>query len=130
MVIDTSALLAILCKEPERDRFAAAIAADPARLVSSATVLESAIVIESRYGVSGAMDLDLLLHTMKAQIEPVTEDQASIGRLAYRRYGKGHHAAALNFGDCFSYALAHISGQPLLFKGGDFSQTDLPVVSC
>ena len=129
MVIDTSALIAILCKEPERDRLASAIAADPVRLVSSAIFLESAIVIESRYGASGAMDLDLLLHTMKAQIEAVTEDQTRIGRLAYRQYGKGHHAAALNFGDCFSYALAKVSVQPLLCKGNDFSQTDLPVVS-
>ena len=129
MVIDTSALLAILGKEPERDRLAAAIADGAARLVSAATVLETAIVIESRYGVSGAMDFDLLLHTIQAQIEPLTDDQVRIGRLAYRRYGKARHAAALNYGDCFSYALAKASGQPLLFKGIDFSQTDLLVVS-
>lgn len=128
MVIDTSALLAILNKEPERDRLADAIADDAARLVSAATVLETAIVIESRYGVSGAMDFDLLLHTIQAQIEPVTDDQVRIGRLAYRRYGKARHTAALDYGDCFSYALAKASGQPLLFKGSDFSQTDLPIV--
>ncbi|MBM3804786.1 MAG: type II toxin-antitoxin system VapC family toxin [Acidimicrobiia bacterium] len=129
MVIDTSALLAILGKEPERDRLAAAIASDPARLVSAATVLETAIVIESKYGVTGAMDFDLLLHTIQAQIEPVGKEHARIGRLAYRQYGKGRHPAGLNYGDCFSYALAKISGQPLLFKGSDFSQTDLPQVS-
>jgi ribonuclease VapC len=129
MVIDTSALLAILNKEPERDRLAAAIADDAARLVSAATVLETGIVIESRYGLTGAMDFDLLLHTIQAEIEPVTDDQVRIGRIAYRQYGKGYHAAALNYGDCFSYALAKTSGQPLLFKGSDFSQTDLLAVS-
>jgi ribonuclease VapC len=129
MVIDTSAFLAILGKEPERDRLAAAIVGDPARLVSAAIVLETAIVIESRYGVTGAMDFDLLLHTIQAQIEPVTDDQVRVARLAYRQYGKGRHPAALNFGDCFSYALAKVSGQSLLFKGSDFSQTDVPVVS-
>jgi len=129
MVIDTSALLAILGKEPERDRLAAAIVDDAARLVSAATVLETAIVIEFRYGLSGAMDFDLLLHTIQAQIEPVTEDQVRLGRFAYRQYGKGRHAAALNYGDCFSYALAKAFGQPLLFKGGDFSKTDLLLVS-
>jgi ribonuclease VapC len=127
MVIDTSAILALLCKEPERDRLAAAISADPARLVSSASVLETSIVIEARYGVSGAMDLDLLLHTMKAQIEPVTEDQARIGRLAYRQYGTALRRGFEFWG--LLYALAKTSGQPLLFKGTDFSQTDLPVVS-
>ena len=129
MVIDSSALLAILSKEPERDRLAAAIADDAARLVSAAAVLETAIVIESRYGLSGAMDFDLLLHTIQAQIEPVTEDQFRLGRLAYRKYGKGRHVAALNYGDCFSYALAKASGQPLLFKSSDFSQTNFFVVS-
>jgi ribonuclease VapC len=129
MVIDTSAFLAILGKEPERDQLAAAIVGDPARLVSAAIVLETAIVIESRYGVTGAMDFDLLLHTIQAQIEPVTDDQVRVARLAYRQYGKGRHPAALNFGDCFSYALAKVSGQSLLFKGSDFSQTNVPVVS-
>jgi ribonuclease VapC len=105
MVIDTSAFLAILGKEPERDQLAAAIVGDPARLVSAAIVLETAIVIESRYGVTGAMDYDLLLHTIQAQIKPVTDDQVRVARLAYRQYGKGRHPAALNFGDCFSYAL-------------------------
>jgi ribonuclease VapC len=129
MVIDTSAFLAILGKEPERDQLAAAIVGDPARLVSAAIVLETAIVIESRYGVTGAMDFDLLLHTIQAQIEPVTDDQVRVARLAYRQSGKGRHPAALNFGDCFSYALAKVSGQSLLFKGSDFSQTNVPVVS-
>jgi ribonuclease VapC len=129
MVIDTSALLAILRKEPERDRLAAAIVGDPSRLVSAATVLETAIVIESKYGVTGTMDFDLLLLTIQARIEPVSEDHVRIGRLAYRQFGKGRHPAGLNYGDCFSYALAKISGEPLLFKGSDFSQTDLLPVS-
>ena len=129
MVIDTSALLAILNKEPESGSMAAAIEVDGVLLISAATVVETGIVIESRYGITGSMDLDLLMHTIRVQIEPVTEEQARVARAAYRKYGKGHHQAALNYGDCFSYALAKTSRQPLLFKGGDFSQTDVPIAS-
>ena len=130
MVLDTSALLAILLDEPERRRFNEAIEADPKRLVSAATVLETSIVLETRSDEIAGRELDLLLHRAGIQIVPVDSDHIDIARAAFRRYGKGRHPAGLNFGDCFSYALASASGEPLLFKGADFSQTDLtPVVS-
>lgn len=124
MVIDTSALVAILENEPERRSFIDAIAADPVRLVSAATLLEAGIVLESRRGEHAGRELDLFLHRAKVQVVPVDESQVEVARAAYRRYGKGRHAAGLNFGDCFSYALAKVRGQPLLFKGDDFRLTD------
>jgi ribonuclease VapC len=128
MVIDTSAILALLLLEDEAHEIAAAIADDPVRLISAATLLESAIVIESRHGVDGAEKLDRLAEAGGFQVEPVTEKQVRLARLAYRQYGKGRHPASLNFGDCFAYALAKSTGQPLLFKGNDFSKTDLQPV--
>lgn len=125
MVIDTSALIAILQDEPERRRFNEVIEAAPHRRISTATQVEIAIVVEARYGADGIRDLDLFMAT--AAIEPVAVDaqQALAAREAFRRYGKGRHPAALNFGDCFSYALAKVLDEPLLFKGMDFAQTDL-----
>ena len=125
MVIDASALIAILDDEPERRAFIEAIAADPVRLISAATVLETGIVVESRRGEHAGREFDLFLHRAHARIVPVDEKQVETARAAYRRYGKGRHPAGLNFGDCFSYALAKVEGQPLLFKGGDFSRTDV-----
>lgn len=125
MVIDSSAIIAILSNEPEAESIAEAIAADPIRLMSAASLLEVAIVIEARYGEAGGDKLDQLLQTGQIKIEPVTVEQAEVARRAFRTYGKGRHPAALNFGDCFSYALAKILGEPLLFKGDDFSKTDL-----
>lgn len=125
MVADTSALLAILQYEPDAKKFATAIEGDPVRLISAATVLEAAILMETRAGESGGRELDLLLHKASFQIVAVTKEQLEIGRLAFRTYGKGRHPARLNFGDCFSYALSKTSGEPLLFKGDDFSQTDV-----
>lgn len=125
MVADTSALLAILQYEPDAKKFATAIESDPVRLISAATVLEAAILMETRAGESGGRELDLLLHKASFQIVAVTKEQLEIGRLAFRTYGKGRHPARLNFGDCFSYALSKTSGEPLLFKGDDFSQTDV-----
>lgn len=125
MVIDTSALLAILNYEPEAAQFAAAIQNTSTCLISAATLLECAIVIEARYGEPGGKKLDELLSKAQIKIEPVTPEQVTAARLAYRTYGKGRHPAALNFGDCFSYALAKVTGEPILFKGNDFSQTDL-----
>lgn len=93
--------------------------------MSVATFVETSIVIESRYGAEGLRDLDLLLERAGLELVPVDVEQARAARAAYSRYGKGRHPAALNFGDCFSYALARVLGEPLLFKGGDFSQTDL-----
>lgn len=125
MVIDTSALIAILTDEPERHAFNELIEAASVRLVSAATVLEAGMVIESRKGEYGGRELDLFLHRAQFQIVPVDADQVELARTAYRSYGKGRHAAGLNFGDCFAYALAKQRGEPLLYKGDDFSRTDL-----
>jgi ribonuclease VapC len=129
VVIDTSALIALLGMEAEAARLAAAIEADTTRFISAASVVEAALVIESRYGPDGGRELDLLAAKAGLSVEPVTAQQAEIAREAWRRFGKGRHPAALNFGDCFSYALAKLTGEPLLFKGTDFAQTDLAVVA-
>ncbi|MDA9405385.1 MULTISPECIES: type II toxin-antitoxin system VapC family toxin [unclassified Bradyrhizobium] len=125
MVIDTSALIAIAFNEPEAKSFRERVADDPVRLISAATVLEASIVIEARLGEAGGGNLDLWLHRADVEIVPVTAEHADQARRAWRRYGKGRHPAGLNFGDCFSYALASLSGEPLLFKGTDLSQTDI-----
>jgi len=125
MVIDTSALLAVLFAEPEGEAFADAIEADQKRLVSAASALETAIVVEVRKGPAGGRELDLLFHRARVDIVAFGEAQVEIARDAWRRFGKGNHPANLNFGDCFSYALSKSSGEPLLFKGEDFSETDV-----
>lgn len=128
MIIDTSALIAILLGEPEAELFAHAIAGAPQRLVSAFTALETGIVIEAKKGDLGGRELDLLIHQAKIEIVPLTAEQLEIARSAWRKYGKGRHPAGLNIGDCCSYALAKTAGEPLLFKGGDFSQTDIEAV--
>lgn len=128
MVIDTSALIAMLNDEPDAPRLEAAVAADPVRLMSAASYLEAAIVIEARFGEPGGRELDLWLHRAGVDLVSVDVAQSDAARAAYRRYGKGRHRAGLNYGDCFSYALAHVSGQPLLFTGADFAQTDIAPV--
>lgn len=125
MVIDTSPIVAIFFNEPDARLFRERIAEDPVRLISAATVVEAAMVIEARLGEAGGAELDLWLHKADVEIVPVTAEHADQARRAWRRYGKGRHPAGLNFGDCFSYALATLSGEPLLFKGNDFSQTDI-----
>ena len=127
MVIDTSAVIAILFGEEEAERFGTAIDNDPSRLMSAASVLEASLVVESELGEQGARELDFLL--LKAGIEtiPFNEEQLQVARYAFREYGKGRHPAGLNFGDCFSYALSRTTGEPLLFKGDDFSQTDVAI---
>jgi ribonuclease VapC len=125
MVIDTSALLAILQNEPERSAYNRAIELADTRTLSTASFVELSMVIESRYGPEGTRDLDLFLSRANIELIPVSSDQAYVARQAFRQYGKGRHPAGLNFGDCFSYALAKSLGEPLLFKGNDFSQTDL-----
>ncbi len=125
MVIDPSAILAILLGEPEAEEMAQAIADGSPRLLSAAGFLEASIAIEARRGEEGARDLDLFIYRAGLEIVPVDAEQAEVARLAWRRFGKGRHPASLNFGDCFSYALAKVTGSPLLFKGGDFSRTDL-----
>lgn len=129
MVADTSALLAILMDEPERRRFNELIEADPTRLISAATVLETSMALETRSGEAAGRELDLLLHRAGFEIAPVDAEQAEIARTAFRGYGKGRHPAGLNFGECFSYALAKAAGEPLLFKGADFSKTDISPVA-
>ncbi|MGQ0735022.1 MAG: type II toxin-antitoxin system VapC family toxin [Acidobacteriota bacterium] len=125
MVLDTSALLALLLDEPEAEGFRVAVEEDATRLVSAATVLETAIVIETRKGDAGGRELDLLLHKAEVEVVAVDADQVTEARRAYRRFGKGRHPAGLNFGDVFAYALTRASGEPLLFKGDDFARTDV-----
>lgn len=125
MVFDTSALLALLLDEPEAEAFRAAVEDDTTRLISAATLLETALVIEARKGEPGGRELDLLIHKAEIEVVPVDAEHVSEARRAYRRFGKGRHAAGLNFGDLFAYALARRSGEPLLFKGDDFAKTDI-----
>jgi ribonuclease VapC len=125
MVIDTSALLAILLDEEERRYFNEAIEAAGSRVISVASFVEVSIVIESRFGAEGLQVLDLFLDRAGIELAAVDSEQGKLARRAFSRFGKGRHSAGLNFGDCFSYALAVSRGEPLLYKGGDFSQTDV-----
>ena len=125
MVIDTSVLLALLFLEPEWTQLVADIESDPTRLVSAASVLEASLVSVARIGPDGLDALDLLLSRLAVVVAPFGTKELIHAREAMLRYGKGRHPASLNFGDCFSYALAASTGQPLLFKGNDFSQTDI-----
>ena len=127
MVIDTSAFVAILTGEPERRRFIDAIESAESRLVSAATFVETSIVIESRHGADGLRDFDLFVAKAGAEIVAVDGDQGHTARRAFSRFGKGRHPAALNYGDCFSYALASVRNEPLLFKGDAFQHTDVIV---
>jgi ribonuclease VapC len=125
MVVDTSALLAVLFQEPEADRIARSIASDPRRLASAFTVLETAIVVEARKGEPGGRELDLLLHRIELESVPLTASLVEVARDAWRRFGRGKHPANLNIGDCCAYALARVSGEPMLFKGDDFRKSDV-----
>src|ERR1700730_16411218 len=129
MVIDTSAVVAILLIEADREVFVEAIAADPIRLMSSVSALEVIVVVEARKGDQGGRDFDLLLHKSRIDIMPLTQEHLDEARSAWRKYGKGNHRAALNICDCCAYALSKTSGEPLLFKGNDFRWTDvIPVL--
>lgn len=125
MVVDTSALLAILQDEPERRAFNEAIEAADTRAMSMANFVETSIVLESRHGAEGIRDLDLFIERAAIELVDVTLPQGHAARRAFARYGKGRHPAGLNFGDCFAYALATERSEPLLFKGGDFDKTDV-----
>ena len=125
MVIDSSALIAILEAEEEAEQFVELIEQDPIRLISAVSVVETTIVIKNRRGQRGVEALNLLLQKADVTIESVTAEHASAACQAYHEYGKGRHPAKLNFGDCFSYAAAKLTEEPLLFKGNDFSRTDL-----
>ncbi|MBW3572464.1 MAG: type II toxin-antitoxin system VapC family toxin [Gemmatimonadetes bacterium] len=127
MVIDASALIAILLGEPEAPRLAGAIAADPNRLLGAPTLLQAAAVMLGRKGPQGEIALDALLQRLDIRVVPFTGDAASHARSAFRQYGKGVGSpAVLNYGDCLSYGTAMATGEPLLFKGDDFPQTDVP----
>jgi len=115
--------------EPEAERIARALAATPERSLSAANLLEAGIVMQARRGDEGARDLDLLLAKLNVEIVPFTARQAEIARKAFRRYGRGRHDAELNFGDCCAYALAKDESAPLLFKGDDFSKTDVAIAA-
>src|SRR5262249_41882359 len=125
MVIDTSAIVAILLDEPERSEFGRLIAADDVRLISAVTRVEAAFVIEGRRGEAGRSRLARFFQLTEAEIVSVTPEQAELAVDAFRRFGKGRHPVGLNIGDCFPYALAKSTGEALLFKGDDFSQTDI-----
>ena len=125
MVLDTSAILAILQDEPERRLFNEAIEAAETRVLSTASFVECSLILESRYGPDGVRDLDLFISKAQIILAPVDDEQANLARRAFREYGKGRHSAGLNYGDCFSYALAVARNEALLFKGGDFSRTDV-----
>jgi ribonuclease VapC len=125
MVIDTSAVAAILRDEPERRPFNETIEAAPDRHLSAATLVQRSIVFETRHGADAIRELDLFIATAAIQIVPVDAEQAHAAREGFRRFGKGRHPARLNVGDCFSYAMARVLDQPLLLKGDDFSKTDV-----
>ena len=129
MVIDTSALIAILQDEPERRVLNEAIEAAESCAMSTGSFLETSMVIESRYGPDGTRDLDLFISKARISLASVDADHAYVARDAFRRYGKGRHPAGLNLGDCFAYALAKMLDEPLLFKGNDFVLTDIAVYS-
>jgi ribonuclease VapC len=128
VVIDSSVLLAILLAEPERSHFVDLITEANFRLLSAANALETAIVSESRLGVVGGHELDVLIQKSSIEIVSVDSEQFSVARRAWRKYGKGRHPAGLNLGDCFAYALSRVSGEPLLAKGMDFQKTDLQLL--
>jgi ribonuclease VapC len=129
VIIDTSALVAILGDEPEAGTLLEAIRTTPHRRLSAGSYVELGIVIDRRGDPIASRRVDELLTRLSVVIEPVTESQARVAREAYRDFGKGSgHAAGLNFGDCFAYALARELNEPLLFKGDDFRHTDIPFV--
>ena len=125
MVLDSSAVIAILLAEPDASHFAGAVETAGTRLISSATWVELGLVLLARKGEPGFVDLERFVQDAQIELVPVDEAQARLAVGAFRDFGKGRHPAALNFGDCFSYALSKSTGEPLLFKGRDFAQTDI-----
>ena len=125
MIVDTSALIAILYAEEDAEMYATALASSEQRFISAGNYLETGIVVDRQRGAAAGRQFDSLIVRAKILVEPVTREQADIARQAYLDFGKGAHPAALNFGDCFSYALSKSLGMPLLFKGNDFALTDI-----
>ena len=128
MIIDTSAILAILLAEEDMRLYIEAMVDASTRRMSAGTLLEAYVVLERRREHTGVQQLDSLLRRAPIEIVPVTVDHVLVAHQAYRRFGKGINPAGLNYGDCFAYALAKISGEPLLFKGEDFARTDVETV--
>jgi len=127
MIVDTSALIALLNSEPEAARIEAALLSARHVFLSAASLVEAGIVAERLTPAFGGKDLDLLLDRIGVEVISVTREHAELARTAYRQFGKGKHPAALNYGDCFSYALARSLGEPLLYVGNDFGKTDIEV---
>lgn len=125
MIVDASAVIAILADEADAARFDRAIAASPAARMSVANALEVTMVAEGRGGPAAGYAVDRYFREMGIELVPVTLEQFAAARDAWRRFGRGSHPAGLNFGDCFAYALADVTGEPLLFKGDDFARTDV-----
>ena len=125
MIVDSSALLAVLFREPDAERYEAALGVAPVCRMSLANVFEASIVWESRGGAAAGHEFDLFMEQVGIEMVPVTAAHVAEARQAWRRFGEGNHPAALNFGDCFAYALAAVAGEPLLFKGEDFALTDI-----
>jgi ribonuclease VapC len=128
MIFDTSALIAISFKEPERDRMLLPVMRDSIRMISAGNWLEANIVTFARQGNDGVGVLEAMKMRLGIVVAPMNEMQTELARLAFMRFGKGVHPARLNFGDCMAYALSKESGEPLLFKGDDFTKTDVMVV--
>ena len=127
MIVDSSAVLAVLYREPDAERYETAIGTATGCRMSVANVLEASIVLEGRGGMAAGHELDTFLKDAAIEPMPVTVEHMEAARRAWRRFGKGNHPAALNYGDCFAYALADVTGEPLLFKGEDFARTDIEV---
>jgi ribonuclease VapC len=125
MIIDTSAVLAILFAESDAELYARALTQAGSCRMSAASFVEAAVVIDTQTKDKGSRQFDTFFRRAAIAIEPVTEEQAHLARQAYADFGKGRHPAGLNFGDCFAYALAKVTGEPLLFKGKDFAKTDI-----
>ena len=125
MIVDTSAIMALLLKEPEASAFGTALAEQPRTAISTATLVELCMVAEGRAGAAVWAEVEALLAGAGVEVVPFTAGQAALAREGWRRFGKGRHPAGLNLGDCFAYALARERGEPLLFKGEDFARTDV-----
>lgn len=127
MIVDTSAIPAVLFREPDTEHYAKAMATASSRRMSVAAFMEATIVLKGRGGAAAGYELEAFLEAAAIELEPATPEQAQAARRAWRRFGKGNHPAGLNFGDCFAYALAQVTRESLLFKGRDFSLTDIEV---
>jgi ribonuclease VapC len=125
MILDTSAVTAIFFREPEAAKFSQVILEARQRRISVANFLELCMVIERQMGSDASRQIDVFIRTAGIAIEPITVEHGHVARQAFLDFGKGRHPAGLNFGDCFAYALAKTTGEPLLFKGRDFSKTDI-----